>query len=157
MDRHTLSGGKMKLDLGGLVFFGSPFPSSKPLLCHLCCFGGRMKQWNSKNRNNERVWLNSSHCLPAPVPAPDCLCPAGPTSWSVTFLLNRTSPNILPLRKVMFPGSLHPYNSYKILVRFLDSAMTYNLKAHWHVSGAHLCHWAVQSSPYCTSFPNDLN
>ena len=43
-----------------------------------------------------------------PAPAPDCLCPAGLPSWSVTFLLNRTSPNILPLCKVMFPGSLHP-------------------------------------------------
>ena len=42
-----------------------------------------------------------------PAPAPNCLCPAGATSWSVTLLLNKTSPNILPLCKVMFPGSLH--------------------------------------------------
>ena len=42
-------------------------------------------------------------------PAPNCLCSAGPTPWSVTLLLNRTSCNILmPLCKVMFPGSLHP-------------------------------------------------
>ena len=46
-----------------------------------------------------------------PAPAPDCLCPAGLPSWSVTFLLNRTSPNILPLCKVMFPGSLLPLTS----------------------------------------------
>ena len=43
-----------------------------------------------------------------PAPAPDCHYPAGLTSWSVTILLNRTSPNILPLCKVIFPGSLHP-------------------------------------------------
>ena len=29
--------------------------------------------------------------------ASDCLCQAGPTSWSVTLLLNRNSPNIMPL------------------------------------------------------------
>ena len=43
-----------------------------------------------------------------PAPAPNCLCPAGPTSLSDTLLSNRTSPNILPLCKVRFPGSLHP-------------------------------------------------
>ena len=43
-----------------------------------------------------------------PAHAPDYVCPAGPTSWSVTLLLNSTSPNIVPVCKVMFPGSLHP-------------------------------------------------
>ena len=44
----------------------------------------------------------------SPAPAPDCLCPAGPTHWSLTFFFNRTSQNILFLWKVMFPGSIHP-------------------------------------------------
>ena len=48
---------------------------------------------------------------PYPATAPDCPCQAGPTPWSVTLLVNRTSPNILPLCKVMFPGSLHPLGS----------------------------------------------
>ena len=43
-----------------------------------------------------------------PAPAPDCLCQAGLPTWSVTPLMNRTSPNILLLCKVLFPGSLHP-------------------------------------------------
>ena len=43
-----------------------------------------------------------------PAPAPYCLCQAGLPSWSVTPLMNRTSPNILILCKVLFPGSLHP-------------------------------------------------
>ena len=43
-----------------------------------------------------------------PAPAPDCLCQADLPSWSVTPLMNRTSPNILLLCKVLFPGSLHP-------------------------------------------------
>ena len=38
----------------------------------------------------------------------DCLCPTGLTSWSVTLFSNRTILNILPLCKVMFPGSLLP-------------------------------------------------
>ena len=46
--------------------------------------------------------------FPAPAPALNCLCPAGQTSWSVFLLLNRTSPNILPVCKVTFLGSLHP-------------------------------------------------
>ena len=41
-------------------------------------------------------------------PAPYCLCPEALPSWSVTLLMNRTSPYILPLCKVLFPGSLHP-------------------------------------------------
>ena len=41
-----------------------------------------------------------------PSPSPNCLCPAGPTSWSVTLRLKRTNSNILPLCKVMLPGSL---------------------------------------------------
>ena len=45
---------------------------------------------------------------PYAAPAPTCLCQAGPTPWSDTLLLNRTSPNILPLCKIMLPGSLHP-------------------------------------------------
>ena len=36
----------------------------------------------------------------------DYLCPAGPTSWSGNLLLNRISPNILPLCKVMFPDTI---------------------------------------------------
>ena len=38
----------------------------------------------------------------------DFLCPPGLTTWFVTFLLDRIIPNILPLCKVMFLGSLHP-------------------------------------------------
>ena len=49
-----------------------------------------------------------------PAPAPNCLCPTGPTSWSVTLFSNRTSPNILPLCKIMFPGSLHPLTTTTI-------------------------------------------
>ena len=47
-----------------------------------------------------------------PAPAPDCLCLAGLPSWSGTLFLNRTSENILPLCKVLFPGSLHPLMSH---------------------------------------------
>ena len=45
---------------------------------------------------------------PFHAPSPNCLCQAGPTPRSVTILFNRTSPHILPLCKVMLPGSLHP-------------------------------------------------
>ena len=44
-------------------------------------------------------------------PAPDCLCPAGLPSWSCYLLLNRTSPNILPVSKILFPGSLRNRHS----------------------------------------------
>ena len=42
------------------------------------------------------------------LPFSDCICPAHLTFWPVTLFLNRTSPNILPLCKVLFPGSNHP-------------------------------------------------
>ena len=48
-----------------------------------------------------------------PAPAPDCLCQADLPSWSVTPLMNRTSPNILLLCKVLFPGSLHPLGGWR--------------------------------------------
>ena len=51
-----------------------------------------------------------------PAPAPDCLCHAYLPSWLVTPLMNRTSPNILLLRKVLLPGSLH------LLVKTADRA-----------------------------------
>ena len=47
-----------------------------------------------------------------PAPAPNCICPAGLPSWSVTIILNRTSPYILPLCKVLFPGSHLPLKNY---------------------------------------------
>ena len=46
----------------------------------------------------------------------DCLFPTGLTSWSVTLFFNRTIPNILPLCKVMFPGSLLPLRPSQLLL-----------------------------------------
>ena len=52
------------------------------------------------NPNRTRVSLSAL--------APDCLCQAGPTPWSVIPILNRTILAILVLCKVMFTGSPHP-------------------------------------------------
>ena len=54
--------------------------------------------------SDQLFWKGTRNLFPAP--APDCLCPAGPTPWSVTLILNRNSSNIMPLCKVMFPSSI---------------------------------------------------
>ena len=60
-----------------------------------------------------------------PAPAPDCLCQAGLPSWSVTPLINRTSPNTLLLCKVLFPSSLHPpYKPIQAMLHWLPVVLT---------------------------------